>query len=75
MSDYRIKLECCGRVVRLRLPNGVRPVEAWLLCEKCDHSTLDQAVKGWQDASRTYVTVERVYATRIDCPPARREAA
>ena len=42
-----------------------------------DRSTRESVLRkiGWQDESRTKVEFEKVYDTRIDATPARREAA
>lgn len=34
-----------------------------------------EITKEWQDESRTWLTIDEVYATRYDCRTARREAA
>lgn len=76
MTDYKVRLECCGRIVRLRLPKGVAPVEAWLDCEKCGSSTIDHQPKVWQDGTDNMLTpTDQAFETLYDCRTVRREAA
>ncbi len=81
MADYRVTLECCKRVIRVRLPRGVNIYEITLTCEKpkcqdsMDEFTRVEDPPKWQDESRTYTTGERHLDRRLDCRTVRREAA
>ncbi len=64
MPDYKIRLECCGRIVRMRLPSGVRAIERSVACmnPKCVDGTDDWTwgeASEWTDKSRILRMDER----------------